>query len=319
MYTVEHPIMIDRRRFLASALAPAAAAFAKPKASSGKWDRTRLSAVTDEIATSPAGAISFAKLYDLKWLEVRAVPGAGGEYAQLNTEALKVAAKEFADNGIGISFLNTGMLKYWLPGSQFKPGRLSPADAEKRKERDTKRFADRMKYLDDSIRAAHILGVRDVRVFAFSRTDEPEQNFQRIAEVLGEYALRAEKEGIRLLLENEVSCNVATCAETAKMIKMVPSKALGINWDAMNGEDLKEAAYPTGYALLPKDKLWNVQVKGKSLMEEAKKIDWATVFAALQKDGYQGRIGLETHMFGRMLFTHSHYCMREMIRIVEHA
>jgi L-ribulose-5-phosphate 3-epimerase len=312
--------MNTTRRSLLASLAPiatAAVSHAKGKPAPGKWDRSRLSAVTDEIATAPAGAIAFAKLYNLQWLEVRAVPGGGGEYAQLTTEKLKAAAKEFADNGIGLSFLNTGMLKYWLPGSQFRPGRLTPEEVEKRKERDTKRFEQRMKYLEDSIRAAHILNVRDIRVFAFTRTDEPEKNFDRIAEVLGEYSIRAEKEGVRLLLENEVSCNVATCAETAKMLKMVPSKALGCNWDAMNGEDLKEKAFPLGYGLLPKDRLWNVQVKGRSLMEEGKKIDWRAIVAALRKDNYQGRVGLETHMFGRMLFTHSHYCIREMIRIVE--
>ncbi len=308
--------MITRRNLLASTFLPAAVqAFAKAK--SAKWDRSRLSAISDEVATTPAGAIAFAKLYNLQWLEVRAVPGAGGEYAQLDTEKLKAAAKEFSDNGIGISFLNTGMLKYWLPGSVFRPGRMTPDEVQKRKERDTKRFEQRMKYLDDSIRAAHILNVRDVRVFAFSRTDEPEKNFERIAEVLGEYASRAEKEGVRLLLENEVSCNVGTCSEAAKILKMVPSKALGCNWDAMNGEDLKEPAFPTGYNLLPKDRVWNVQAKGRSLVEDGKKIDWTAVVAALQHDNYQGKIGLETHMFGRMLFTHSHYCMREMIRIVE--
>ncbi len=302
---------IHRRAFLSSVAA--VASFAK---ATSKWDRSRLSAVTDEIATLPEGAIAFAKLYSLKWLEVRAVPGGGGEYVQQKPEAIQAAAKEFADNGIGISFLNTGMLKFWLPGTQFKPGRSTPAQLEDRKARDTKRFEARMHYLENAIRAAHILNVKDIRVFAFTRVDQPEQHFQQIADILGEHALKAEKEGVRLLLENEVSCNVATCAETAKILKLVPSKALGINWDAMNGEDLKEPV-GVGYKLLPKDRLWNVQVKGKSLMEEEKKIDWPAVVTWLQRDRYPGKSGLETHMFGRMLFTHSHYCMREMIRIVE--
>lgn len=303
---------IHRRAFLASA-ATALQTFAKV---TSKWDRSRLSAVTDEIATMPEGAIAFAKLYNLKWVELRAVPGGGGEYVQQKPEVIQAAAKEFAGNGIGISFLNTGMLKFWLPGTQLKPGRMTPAQLEERKARDTKRFESRMQYLENAIRAAHILNVKDIRVFGFTRVDQPEQHFQQIADILGEHALKAEKEGVRLLLENEVSCNIATCAEMAKILKMVPSKALGINWDAMNGEDLKEPV-TVGYKLLPKDRLWNVQVKGKSLMEEEKKIDWASVITWLQRDRYPGRIGLETHMFGRMLFTHSHYCMREMIRIVE--
>jgi L-ribulose-5-phosphate 3-epimerase len=308
-------MIMNRRNFFASATAGAAAVFGK---STPKWDRNRLSAVTDEIATLPGGAIGFAKLYNLKWLELRAVPGGGGEYVQQKPEVLRAAAKEFADNGIGISFLNTGMLKFWLPGTAMKPGRSTPAQIEERKARETKRYEARMQYLENAIRAAQILNVKDIRVFAFSRVDDPQKHFPQIADILGEHALKAEKEGVRLLLENEVSCNVATCEETAKILKMVPSKALGINWDAMNGEDLKEPV-SVGYKLLPKDRLWNIQVKGKSLMEEEKKIDWAAVIGWLQRDRYAGHIGLETHMFGRMLFTHSHYCIREMIRIVEGA
>lgn len=306
--------MINRRAFLATS---AVSAFAKSIRGS-KWDRSRLSAISDEIATAPAGAIAFAKLYNLQWLEIRAVPGGGGEYVRQKPEVLKAAAKEFADNGIGISFLNCGMLKYWLPGTPMKPGRSTPDEVEKRKQRDTRSFEQRGQYLEDAIRAAHLLNVKDIRVFAFTRVDEPEQHFQKIADVLGEHAIKAEKEGVRLLLENEVSCNVGTCSEVARILKMVPSKALGINWDAMNGEDLKEPV-SVGYKLLPKDRLWNVQAKGRSLMEESKKIDWAAVIGWLQRDHYQGRVGLETHMFGRMLFTHSHYCIREMIRIVEGA
>jgi sugar phosphate isomerase/epimerase len=279
-----------------------------------------LSAISDEIATTPEGALAFAKLYDMQWLELRNVPGEGGEYSRLDSAKLKQASQSFKENGIKISFLNTGMLKFSLPGSDVKTSRPeTPEQKKARSERDQKRFDERMKWLEDSVRACHILEVKDVRVFAFTRTNEPGQYYQRIADVIGEMSIVAEKEGIRLLLENETSCNAATCEESAALLKLIPSKVVGLNWDVLNGFDMKEPAFPHGYSLLPKHRIWNVQAKGKSLLEEGKIQDWQGIIRALAKDGYTGCLGLENHMFGRMLFTNAHYAMRELIRVAETA
>jgi sugar phosphate isomerase/epimerase len=306
-----------RRSFLAASCLAAPWVAAAPR---NRIGRQRLSAVTDEIATTPAGAIAFAKLYNLKWLELRAIPGGGGEYARAKEPFLRQAAAELKEAGLGVSFLNTGMLKFGLPGTDVKPSRLETSEQRAlRLERYQRQFDERLPYLQSSIRAAEILGVRDIRIFAFTRTGTPREHFPRIAAVINEMAAVAEKAGVRLLLENETSCNAATCAETADLLKLIPSPAVGVNWDAMNGADMKEPAFPQGYALLPKSRLWNVQIKGRSLQDGPKKLDWAALIRALEKDGYTGQLGLETHIFGRMLITHSHICMREMIRLAERA
>lgn len=312
---------MTRREWIAS-LAAAGAAAAAPSAapSSKKVGLTRLSAITDEIATAPEGAIAFAKLYNMQWLELRNVPGGGIEYSRLDDAKLKQAAASFKEAGIRISFLNTGMLKYSLPGTDIKTNRPETADQKaKRQQRDQARFDERMQWLESSIRASHALGVTDMRVFAFSRTAEPEKTFPRVADILGEMSKVAEREGVRLLLENETSCNAATCEESAALLKMIPSKAVGLNWDVLNGFDMKEEAFPHGYSLLPKNRIYNVQAKGKSLLEEGKIQNWTGIIRALAKDGYTGCIGLENHMFGRMLFTNAHYAMRELIRVAESA
>jgi L-ribulose-5-phosphate 3-epimerase len=311
---------MTRREWIASlaAAAPlATSAFSKTgPASSGKVGLSRLSAISDEIATAPEGALAFARTYQMQWLELRNVPGQNTEYARLDEPQLKQASKEFKENGIRISFLNTGMLKFGLPGSEVKTSRPDTAEQKAtRAAREQARFDERMKYLDNSIRAAHILELKDVRVFAFSRTTEPEKHYQRIAEVIGEMAVVAEREGIRLLLENETSCNAATCEESAALMKLIPSKVFGLNWDVLNGVDMKEPAFPHGYSLLPKHRIWNVQAKGKSLLEEGKTQDWQGIIRALAKDGYTGCIGLENHMFGRAHITNAHYAMRELIRV----
>lgn len=308
---------MTRREWIATL---AASATALGKSGSNKIGLSRLSAISDEIATSPEGALGFAKLYNLQWLELRNVPGGGGEYSRLDEAKLKQAAQTFKDAGVRISFLNTGMLKFSLPGTDIETSRPETADQKKtRNERDQKRFDERMRWLADSVRACHILEVKDVRVFAFLRTSDPQQHYQRVAEVIGEMAVVAEREGIRLLLENETSCNAATCEESATLLQLIPSKAVGLNWDVLNGFDMKEPAFPHGYHLLPKNRIWNVQAKGKSLLEEGKIQDWHGIIRALAKDGYTGCLGLENHMFGRMLFTNAHYAMREMIRMAETA
>ena len=304
------------RRDCFAALALAVPAVAK---TSNKIGLSRLSAITDEIATTPEGALAFAKLYNMQWLELRNVPGQG-EYSRLDEAALKKAAQSFKEAAIRISFLNTGMLKFSLPGSELKTTRPENADQKKtRVERDQKRFEERMKWLSDAVRACHILDVKDVRVFSFLRANDPGQHYPRVAEIISEMAVVAEREGIRLLLENETSCNAATCEESAALLKLIPSKAVGLNWDVLNGFDMKEPAFPHGYSLLPKHRIWNVQAKGKSLLEEGKVQDWHGIIRALAKDGYSGCLGLENHMFGRMLFTNAHYAMRELIRVAETA
>src|SRR3954469_19282334 len=121
---------MTRREWIAK-LAAATTVSAKSAPHSGKIGLSRLSAISDEIATMPEGALAFAKLYNMQWLELRNVPGGGGEYSRLNEAKLKQAAQSFKDSGIRISFLNTGMLKFGLPGSEVKTNRPETAEQQK--------------------------------------------------------------------------------------------------------------------------------------------------------------------------------------------
>ena len=67
-------IMITRRHLIlssATALLPGALAARK------RIDYSRVSAVTDECASTEAGAVKFATDHGLKWVELRAVPMTG--------------------------------------------------------------------------------------------------------------------------------------------------------------------------------------------------------------------------------------------------
>jgi sugar phosphate isomerase/epimerase len=145
---------------------------------------------------------------------------------------------------------------------------------------------------------------------------EPESVFQRVADVIGEYAKVCEKEGIRLLIENEASQNAGTSAETAKLLKMLP-RNVGVNWDSLNGVPLGEKSFPDGYETLPKDRIWNVHVKGKSLLDYPDHLDWPGILDALERDGFTGRLELETHIFGEGQVVASHASMTEIMRLLK--
>lgn len=307
-----------RRHFLASALS-APALFGK---SSIGLDR--ISLLTDEAAKTEDEAIAFAHQYGLKWLELRGVPSGnpnrGQTYAFMEPEPLKAMAKRLKDERLKVSFLNTPMLKFGLPGTEPARNRPEAPEAkEKRQAREQQQFAQRMDDLRKAIRAAHIFDVKKIRVFTFTRVAEPETLFPRIAEIIGELCVVAEKEGVQLLVENEGSCNVATSAETAALMKLVPSKAFGINWDPVNALSRKETPYPDGYKLLPKERLHNVQMKARALIIGPDLLDWKAIFADLARDGYKGQVGLETHVFDGTLVEKAHLCMAEIKKLTAKA
>lgn len=294
---------ITRRQILAAGLA-------WPLRGASRIGRSRISAITDEIGRTPMQAIEFARQYRLQWVELRGVPGAKKSYSGLPETELKQAAKELADNGLRVSFLNTGLLKHMLPGTE-------PANPRHRQEDAEARFQRHLDELRHAILAAHILKTDKVRVFAFHRVREPESLLPRIAEIVGGMAEIAAREKVRLLVENEGSCNVATCAELAALMKLLPSPAVGINWDPLNGVRFGEPPFPDGYALLPKHRIGNVQIKGRSILSGPQRLDWTAIFDALDRDGYEGQYGLETHIFGEGQIQASHDSMKEILRIVE--
>jgi sugar phosphate isomerase/epimerase len=140
--------------------------------------------------------------------------------------------------------------------------------------------------------------------------------FPRIADVIGEMAVLAQKEGFRMLIENEASQNAGTSVETAKLLKMLP-KNVGANWDSLNALPLGEKPYPDGYEAIQKDRMWNVHVKGKSLLDYPEHQDWPALLDALDRDGFAGRLELETHIFGEGQVPSSHASMKEIVRLLD--
>jgi sugar phosphate isomerase/epimerase len=307
---------MNRRSFIAASLGSVTLRGAVQKPA--KVDHTRISAISDEIAKSPAEAIAFAKRYNMQWLELRDIPGTKKSYHTLEPDQLSAAHAEFKEAGIRISFLNSPLLKFGLHGTE--PARRTPEQPDARQKRiarEQAQFDGRMDELRSAIRCCHALDCNLLRVFSFSRVAQPETLYQRVADIIGEMAKLTEKEGVKLLIENENSQNVGTSAEAAKFVKLLPEKALAINWDSLNGLALGEIPYPEGYDSLPKHRVLNLQIKGKTVLDYPEHLDWGAIFVQLEKDGYKGQLGLETHIGGEGHFASSHASMREIMRITE--
>jgi sugar phosphate isomerase/epimerase len=266
--------------------------------------RNRISAITDEIGATQSEAIEFAHRYGLEWVELRNVPETKKEFAFLTEPELRRWAAELAANKLKVSFLNTSLLKFAWPGLAQDQG-------------DLQRWDRRKEDVASALRAANILGVDKVRVFTGKRIANPESAYPLIVRTLEELIPLAENAKVRLLIENENSQNIGTSAESRAILELLPSRAIGLNWDPQNAVALGEKPWPQGYAQLPKDRILNVQFKAKGILDSSpEKLDWKSILEAMQRDNYRGEIGLETHTPGPALIENANESMRLMLHCV---
>jgi sugar phosphate isomerase/epimerase len=268
--------------------------------------------MTDEIGTLDQ-AIAFARQYRLRWVELRA-------YRPFKPEDVRTMKAKLDDAGLGVSFFNSALLKFTIPGTTpvakedfyemlYAREGLTPE----------KLWAQREETLKMSIDSALAFGARRIRAFSFWRVADPASVRTLIVDAMGAMAAAAKKAGVEICLENEFATNTGTSAETVAVLKQVPG--LMLNWDPQNSVALGEAVFPDGYRLLPKARLANVQIKAEGLIGfpdgKGKPVDWPGIFAALAADGYSGCFGLETHTLNgpEINVPASHECMKKMLAL----
>ena len=138
--------------------------------------------------------------------------------------------------------------------------------------------------------------------FGFQREEgEPPKLYDRAVEYMSKAAALAEKEGMRLAVENEPGFWCDTGANTLRLIRDVDSGALGANWDPCNAYGTDERPYPEGYeAIKPaiinvhaKDTLKGALIQCVPVGEGI--IDWRGQVQALVRDRIVRHITIETH------------------------
>lgn len=244
---------MQRRAFLknagmlsASAGLAGLAGSATPPASS--LSRFKLGVISDEFSKDFEEALKTMKAFGLEWVEIRTVWGV------YNTEATPEQVKRIKEllgqYGFKVSVIDTALYKCTLPGTENVVG-----------EKDAYPYSGQMDLLKRAIERGKALGTDKLRVFAFWRTAHPEALSGRISDELSKAAELAAQSQMRLVLEDEGSCNVGTGHELAHMLGLVRAPNFGANWDVGNGYWHGEVSYPNGYAALDKKRIWNIHLK----------------------------------------------------------
>jgi len=190
-------------------------------------------------------------------------------------------------------------------------------------------FDDQPRLARRALEIAERTGARIVRVFSYWRTIDPDACFDRVACALGELADLAHTRGLIIGIENEHACNIATGAETARLLAAVDHPALQVIWDPANALVAGETPFPEGYTKIPVSRIVHVHAKDCIVADHVPTfgplgemgIEWRGQLAALVRDRYRGSISLETHWKGPNgdKFQGSMICGRalnEMVRAV---
>ncbi len=304
---------MTRGRFLAAVMGALPLA-AKP------LDRSRLSIIADEAGDTIEDWIRFVHRHRLRWLEMRAllVDRNPVFFDSLPLTEVQSIARRLKAEGIGVSFFNSALLKYTLPGT-------TPIQTEEWYDRLYARlkltpellYQQRDERLRRAIATTQALGASQLRSFTFWRVRDPRTLFPQLTDLLGAMGRIARKEGCRILIETEHATNVATSEEMRDLLRGLPSPAIGINWDPQNMRNLEPDVFPGGYLKLPRARIGNVQIKAEGFLGPVT-LDWPAIINRLEADGYTGLYGLETH-HGQGAENHrmSDRAMAEMIRIAE--
>jgi sugar phosphate isomerase/epimerase len=219
----------------------------------------------------------------------------------LTDEEIDRAKNICAERGLKIISIASPVLKCTLPDAP-------PVDARFQQDMFAAKhtFDDQPRLAKRAFEIAHRTGARIVRVFSYWRTVDPAQCFDRIVEALRWLSDEAGRQDLVIGLENEHACNIATGAETARVLKALSHPNLKVVWDPANAYVSGEKPFPDGYRELPPARI--VHVHAKDCRLEGHKpawgplgeqdVDWKGQIRALADDGYKGYISLETHWAG---------------------
>ena len=289
-----------RREFLATASC-AAAAFAAPIRAFAQMNSPfKLSVITNEISEDFDQACSVAaKDFGMQWVELRTMWGKN--IVDLNAEDISRVQAILAKYNLRVTDIASPLFKVDWPGaprSKYSSQHDNfAANTESKKQDDV---------LNTCIELAKQFKTDKIRCFDFLRLGDVAPYRAAIDEKLRSACETARKQGIMLVIENEQSCNTATAPEAARTLAAVPP--LMLNWDPANAAYTGEVdAFPTGWALLPKDRIHHCHCKNTVRNAAGKMawspvdigfIDWVAQFRALKQIGYHNAVSLETHWAG---------------------
>jgi sugar phosphate isomerase/epimerase len=291
---------ISRRAFVAGVSATAALAM-RPLAALG-GNTFNVSVLSDEISQDFGRALEVAsKEFGLGYVDLREI----NKKNIMNWDATEVAeAKRLLEKfHVRVACIASPIFKVDWPGAP--KSKFSPAGAEFGA---AFTFKQQDELLERSFELAKTFNTDRIRIFDFWRLDDQAPHRKDIDEKVRAAAVKAGKRGLTLVIENEMACNTATGAESARLLNAIQEPSLELNWDPGNAAHRDEIPYPDGYAKIPKGRIGHVHCKDAVKGADGKTwewaamgrgvIDWAGQFRALKQDGYRRAVTLETHWRG---------------------
>ena len=258
-----------------------------------------IAAITDEFSPDLETALGAMQEIGMDAAELRTI--AGKNIVDLSEEELERVRESVSSRGFKVISIASPLLKCVLPNGPAVDTRFQhDAFASKHK------FEDQSRLAELTFGIAKKFGAQIVRVFSFWRTVEPERCFEAVVDALGQLAEAASKHDLIIGLENEHACNIATASETVRVLERLPHRNLRVVWDPANAYVAGENPFPSGYRLLPRDRIAHVHAKDCHLEGQTpvwgplgtRAIDWKGQIDDLLRDGYAGYLSLETHWPG---------------------
>ncbi|SPF38259.1 Xylose isomerase domain protein TIM barrel [Candidatus Sulfopaludibacter sp. SbA4] len=259
----------------------------------------RTAAITDEFSPDFETAVRSMAEIEMTGAELRMV--FGKNIVDLTDDELERAIGTVRGHGLEIISIASPLLKCVLPDAPEVDARF-----QKDMFAATQKYEDQGRIAARAFEVARRTGARILRVFSYWRTVRPEECFDRVVSALRGLADQASERGVTIAIENEHACNVATAAETSRVLAALEHPNLKMVWDPANALVSGETPFPDGYGKLTPARIAHVHAKD-CVREDGKLawgplgegvIDWKGQIAALRRDGYQGWISLETHWPG---------------------
>jgi sugar phosphate isomerase/epimerase len=291
---------ISRRAFVAGV--GATAALTMRPLSAADTDTFKVSVLSDEISQDFDRALEVAaKEFGLGYVDLREINKKN--IMSWDAKELAEARRLLEKFHVRVACIASPIFKADWPGAP--KSKYSPAGAEFGA---AFTFNQQDELLERSFELAKAFNTDRIRIFDFWRLDDQAPHRKEIDEKVRAAAVKAGKRGLTLVIENEMACNTATGAESARLLNAIQEPSLELNWDPGNAAHRDEIPYPDGYARIPKGRIGHVHCKDAVKGADGKTwewaamgrgvIDWAGQFRALKQDGYRRAVTLETHWKG---------------------
>src|SRR5450432_1186228 len=255
-----------------------------------------LSVVTDEISDDLEHALQVCRDLQINIVELRKV---GEQNIVFHDMASLLHIKSLLQKGgFRVCSIASPFLKSPLWSDETITTKDTPTTSDEQ--------AQEWDILQRSFELARFFDAPFVRTFSFLRVPDPTTVRAKVRDVIAEAVRRTEEAGLKLIIENEHACNIATGEETGWLLRSITTPNFGVIWDPGNEAMLDSSPFPEGYQHV-RGRVLHVHVKdaNRNLKEAAQRdrfvkigtgsIDYVGQFRALAEDGYTGLLSLETH------------------------